>query len=79
MSESETTCYAVTIATDIPAIGDNPPFTIYLVLTQDEGLAAEAVAAVIPATWSVTNARRTTIQNTTIERLGLRPGQVHHL
>jgi len=79
MSEATTTCYAVTVATDIPAAGDNPPFTIYLVLTENEELAAEAVAATIPAAWSVTNARRTTIQNETIERLGLRPGQVHHL
>lgn len=79
MSETRTTCYAVAVATDISAPGDNPPFTIYLVLTQNEELAAEAVAATIPATWSVASVRRATIQNETIERLGLRPGQVHHL
>jgi hypothetical protein len=79
MSEPTTTCYAVTVATDIPVAGDNPPFTIYLVLTENEELAAEAVAAKIPATWSVTNVRRTAIQNETIERLGLRPGHVRHL
>jgi hypothetical protein len=76
---SETTCYAVTVSTGVPTTEYNPPFTIYLVLTENEQSALEAVRALVPATWFVLNARQTMIQRESIERLGLRPGQAHHL
>jgi hypothetical protein len=79
MNESGPICYSVTVSTDIPTAGENPPFTIYVVLTASEDEAMRAVQEVIPATWSVTNVRRTTLQPETSERLGIRPGQVHHL
>jgi hypothetical protein len=79
MTDNAQVGYSITVATDIPSIGQNPPFTIYVVLTASEEEAIQAVQDVIPDTWTITHARPTILQRETVERLGLRPGQVHHL
>jgi hypothetical protein len=79
MTDNAQVGYSITVATDIPGIGQNPPFTIYVVLTASEVDAVRAVQEVIPDPWTVTHVRPTILQSETIQRLGLRPGQAHQL
>jgi hypothetical protein len=79
MADNAQVGYSITVATDIPGIGQNPPFTIYVVLTASEEEAITAVQEAIPPAWTITHVRPTILQSETVEKLGLRPGQAHHL
>jgi hypothetical protein len=79
MADSKQVGYSITVATDIPGIGQNPPFTIYVVPTASEKEAIIAVQEAIPPPWTITHVRPTILQSETVEKLGLRSGQAHHL
>lgn len=68
-------CYTVTVDTDVAAIGPEPTFTIYWVLTDSEEAPIKAVKERILATWSIIRTTRTSMKCETIDRLGMRLGE----